>query len=198
MASAGTLPHSELARRWSDDDTATGGTKGVAEATANHVMGRTSIVVDIADLAVSKDPDAVLITYSLGSCIGVTIWDPVAKVAGLLHYMLPDSTISREKAQKNPAMFCDTGVPKLFKAAYELGATKQRIIVKVAGGSQLLDEGGTFNIGKRNYLALRKIFWKNGVMIKSENVGGSVSRTLKIRVADGAVTLKTRAGEEPL
>jgi len=170
----------------------------VAELTVNKVLGRKNVVVDIADLAVSKDPGTVLITYSLGSCIGVSIWDPVAKVAGLLHYMLPDSTISPEKAAKNPAMFCDTGIPKLFRAAYELGATKQRMVVKIAGGSQLLDDNGTFNIGKRNYLALRKIFWKNGVMIKSENVGGSVSRTMKICVADGAVTLKTRAGEKPL
>lgn len=167
----------------------------MAQTAVNNLVDQTSVVVDIADLAVSRDPNAILITYSLGSCIGVSIWDPVAKVAGLLHYMLPDSTISPEKAKNNPAMFCDTGIPKLFKAAYELGATKQRLVVKIAGGSQLLDNNGTFNIGKRNYLALRKIFWKNGVMIKSENVGGAVSRTLKVRVSDGTVTLKTRTGE---
>lgn len=170
----------------------------MAQTAVNNLVDQTSVVVDIADLAVSRDPNAILITYSLGSCIGVSIWDPVAKVAGLLHYMLPDSTISPEKAKNNPAMFCDTGIPKLFKAAYELGATKQRLVVKIAGGSQLLDNNGTFNIGKRNYLALRKIFWKNGVMIKSENVGGAVSRTLKVRVSDGTVTLKTRTGEVSL
>lgn len=170
----------------------------MTQIATNSLAGRNSVVVDIADLAVSKDPNAVLITYSLGSCIGVSIWDPVAKVAGLLHYMLPESKISPDKAKKNPAMFCDTGIPKLFKAAYELGATKQRMVVRIAGGSQLLDNNGTFNIGKRNYLALRKIFWKNGVMIKSENVGGSVSRTVKIHVTDGTVTLKTRTGEVPL
>ena len=156
------------------------------------------MVVDIADLVVSKDPRRPLITYSLGSCIGVAIWDPVARVAGLLHYMLPESSISPEKAKNNPAMFCDTAVPKLFKAAYELGATKRRLVVKVAGGSQLLDENGTFNIGKRNYLAIRKIFWKNGILIDGESVGGSISRTMRIDVATGAVTLKTRGGEVPL
>lgn len=157
-----------------------------------------NVVVDIADLAVSNDPHATLITYSLGSCIGVAIWDPGVKVGGMLHYMLPDSQLSPEKARANPAMFCDTGVPKLFRAVYELGAQKQRLIVKVAGGSQLLDDNGTFNIGKRNYLALRKIFWKNGVMIKSENVGGNLSRTLKLEVATGIVTLKSRNQEVPL
>jgi chemotaxis protein CheD len=119
-------------------------------------------------------------------------------VAGLLHYMLPESAVSPEKAQTSPAMFCDTGVPKLFRAAYEVGAVKRRLQVKVMGGSQLLDDKGTFNIGKRNYLALRKIFWKNGVMITAEDVGGSISRTVRIDNATGQVTMKTRNGEVPL
>ena len=170
----------------------------MAEVAVSEITGQTTIVVDIADLAVSRDPGAALITYSLGSCIGVSIWDPVAKVAGLLHYMLPESSISPEKAEASPAMFCDTGVPRLFRVAYELGATKRRLIVKVAGGSQLLDDNGAFNIGKRNYLALRRIFWKNGIRIDSENVGGSVSRTMRVSVSTGAVTLKTRSGEVPL
>jgi chemotaxis protein CheD len=157
-----------------------------------------NLVIDIADYAVSRDPEAVLITYSLGSCIGVTIWDPVVHVAGMLHYMLPESTLSPEKAKTNPAMFCDTGVPRLFRAAYELGAVKKRLVVKVAGGSQLLDENGTFNIGKRNYLALRKIFWKNGVMVDGEDVGGAISRTLRLQVGTGEVTIKTRNREVPL
>lgn len=157
-----------------------------------------AVVVDIADLAVSADPDVTLITYSLGSCIGLSVYDPVARVGGLLHYMLPESQLSPEKARSNPAMFCDTGVPRLFRAAYELGAVKSRLVVKVAGGSQLLDDNGTFNIGKRNYLALRKIFWKNGVMIQSEDVGGSSSRTVRLEIATGTVTLKTRNQEVPL
>jgi chemotaxis protein CheD len=157
-----------------------------------------AVVVDIADLAVCSDADTTLITYSLGSCIGLAIYDPVARVGGLLHYMLPDSQLSPDKAKANPAMFCDTGVPKLFRAAYELGAVKNRLVIKVAGGSQLLDDNGTFNIGKRNYLALRKIFWKNGVMINAENVGGSVSRTMKLELGTGVVTIKSRNKEVPL
>lgn len=154
--------------------------------------------VDIADLAVSSDPAETLITYSLGSCIGVAIHDPVARVSGLLHFMLPDSGIAPEKAADTPAMFCDTGVPRLFRAAYELGAAKQRIRVVIAGGSQLLDDNRAFNIGKRNYLALRKIFWTNGVRIDAEDVGGAVSRTLKIAVASGEVRLKIRGAETVL
>ncbi len=157
-----------------------------------------TIVVDIADMAVSANADDTLITYSLGSCIGLAIWDPVAHVGGMLHYMLPESQLAPDKARSNPAMFCDTGVPKLFRAAYELGAVKSRLIVKVAGGSQLLDDNGTFNIGKRNYLALRKIFWKNGVMINGESVGGSLSRTLKLEVRTGNVSVRSRNQEVPL
>ena len=156
------------------------------------------VVIDIADLAVSADPAAYLVTYSLGSCIGLTVWDPAVRVGGMLHYMLPDSQLSPEKARRSPGMFCDTGVPMLFRTAYELGAAKHRLIVKVAGGSQLLDEAGIFNIGKRNYLALRKLLWKNGVLISAESVGGSLSRTLKLDVATGEVSVKSRNQETPL
>lgn len=152
-------------------------------------------VVDIADFKVSGDPQDQLVTYSLGSCIGVAIWDPTAHVGGLLHYMLPESSLSPEKARANPAMFADTGVPAMFRAAYELGAAKKHIVVKVAGGSQLLDDNGTFNIGKRNYVMLRKIFWKNGILIDNEDVGGSVSRTVRLDVGTGRLTLKTRGKE---
>jgi chemotaxis protein CheD len=155
-------------------------------------------VVDIADFAVANDPRTTLVTYSLGSCIGVAIWDPEAHVAGLLHYMLPESALSPEKAKSNPAMFADTGIPAMFRAAYELGAVKKRIVVKVAGGSQLLDDNGTFNIGKRNYVMLRKIFWKNGILIDGEDVGGSISRTLRVACDEGRVILKTREGERAL
>jgi chemotaxis protein CheD len=128
----------------------------------------------------------------------VSIWDPVVRAGGMLHYMLPDSALSPEKAGNAPGMFCDTGVPRLFRALYELGGVKNRLVVKVAGGSMLLDDRGTFNIGKRNYLALRQLFWKNGVMIDGEDVGGSVSRTLRLHVGTGEVTVKTRDREVPL
>ncbi len=92
-------------------------------------------------------------------------------------------------------MFGDTGIPQLFRAAYELGAAKKRLVVKVAGGSRLLDDTGPFNIGKRNYLALRKIFWKNGVAIDAEDVGGFESRTIRLDVGSGAVSVECRDGE---
>jgi chemotaxis protein CheD len=147
-------------------------------------------IIGVADFAVSNKPEDVLITYSLGLCIGLVIFDPVARVGGMLHYMLPDSGIDEEKAQQKPAMFADTGIPALFKASYQLGAKKAHIVAKVVGGSQILDEKGVFNIGKRNYLELRKMFWKNNVMIAAEHVGGNANRTVWLEVGAGRVFVK--------
>lgn len=148
------------------------------------------ITVVTGDMAVSDNPEDILITYSLGSCIGVAIYDPVVRVGGLLHFMLPDSSISGEKADSNPCMFADTGIPLLFKKAYQLGAEKARILVKLAGGSQFMDEKGVFNIGRRNYAAARRIFWKNNVLIDAEDVGGNAARTIYLHVATGKITVR--------
>ncbi len=149
------------------------------------------VIIGVSDMKVSNKPTETLITYSLGSCIGVVIHDPAANVAGLLHYMLPESSLDKTKAQKNPYMFADTGIPQLFKAAYALGAKKQRMSVTVVGGAQILDQKGFFNIGKRNHMALRKLLFKNNVAIKKEDVGGNVNRTIRIEVSTGAIYLKT-------
>ena len=154
--------------------------------------------VGIADIQVSADPEDEFITHALGSCLGVSIHDPVSQVGGLIHIMLPNSNIDREKAQKNPYMFVDTGIPDLFKKAYNLGATKGNISVKVAGGSNILDPRGQFKIGERNYAMLRKIFWKNNVLIDSEDVGGSESRTMVLEMGSGRVTVRSNGETKEL
>ncbi|MBC8391899.1 MAG: chemotaxis protein CheD [Deltaproteobacteria bacterium] len=148
------------------------------------------LVVGVADMQVSNDPESVLVTYSLGSCIAVAIYDPVMKVGGLLHYMLPESSLDEIKARKNPYMFGDTGIPRLFRESYQSGAKKNRLKIVVTGGAQILDQGGLFNIGKRNYTLLRKMFWKNNVMVDFEHVGGTSNRTLKMEVESGDISLK--------
>jgi len=147
-------------------------------------------IIGVADMAVSNNLQEDLITYSLGSCIGVVIYDPTVKVGGMLHYMLPESSMDADKARKTPAMFADTGIPLLFKQSYQLGASKRNMMVKVVGGAQIMDENGVFNIGKRNYLALRKLFWKNNVMVAAEHVGGNVNRTVRLEIGTGRVFLK--------
>lgn len=154
------------------------------------------LIVGVSDMKVSDDPNATLITYSLGSCIGVVIYDPVAKAGGMLHYMLPESNLDAEKAKKNPFMFADTGIPSLFKATYELGAKKQRMKVAVMGGSQVLDQKGFFNIGKRNHTALRKLFFKNNVITSYEDVGGNVNRTVRLEMNTGDIYNKVSGNGE--
>jgi len=150
-------------------------------------------------MKVSDDMEALLVTYSLGSCIGVAIYDAVARVGGLLHYMLPESSLDPEKAKKKPYMFADTGIPALFKAAYKLGAKKQRLKVIVVGGSQILDQKGFFNIGKRNETAVRKMFHRNNVIVDYADVGGVVNRTIKLAVDNGDIWLKVSGkGEKKL
>ena len=152
------------------------------------------LVVGVGDMKVSGDPDSVLATYSLGSCIGVCIFDPEVKVGGLLHYMLPESSLDAEKARRNPYMFGDTGIPMLFKSTYRYGAKKNRMKVIVVGGAQILDQNGLFNIGKRNIMVMKKMFWKNNIMIDFEQVGGTVNRTLKLEIASGDAWLRVSGG----
>ncbi|MFB3924429.1 MAG: chemotaxis protein CheD [Syntrophales bacterium] len=153
------------------------------------------IVIGVSDLKVSSNTDDVLVTYALGSCIGVAVYDPVVRVGGLLHFMLPDSAIDSKKARENPAMFADTGIPLLFKTCYGLGAEKKRMIVKVAGGASILDDTNYFRIGQKNIMALRKIFWKNNVLINGEDTGRSCNRTVRLHISTGRVLLKA-PGEE--
>jgi chemotaxis protein CheD len=157
------------------------------------------ITVGVADCHISDNRDSVLATHALGSCIAVAIHDPVAGVGGLLHFMLPESALDRDKAQRNPFMFADTGIPLLFRASFERGADRKRMVVQLAGGAQMMDEAGVFNIGKRNYLAAKKLLWKNGFMTRAEAVGGTVSRTVRLEVGSGRFWMReTGAGEREL
>jgi chemotaxis protein CheD len=158
-------------------------------------------VVGMADLKVSASSGDRIITYALGSCLGVVVYDATAGVGGMLHVMMPESQIDPRKAESNPYMFVDTGIPQLFRQCYALGARKERMEVRVAGGAyQGGDEASDrFQIGKRNFIALRKLLWKNGVMIKSSDVGGvQRSRTMALAVGSGDVTVKCNGVETAL
>ncbi|MCP4114499.1 MAG: chemotaxis protein CheD [Desulfobacteraceae bacterium] len=154
------------------------------------------IIVGVSDMRVSNNPGDEVVTYSLGSCIGLVLFDPVAGVGGILHYMLPESSLDKEKAANRPFMFADTGIPRLFKQAYKFDAIKKRMKVSVFGGAQILDQKGFFNIGKRNHMALKKIFFKNNVLIDHEDVGGNVNRTVRLEIKTGDIYLKTSGEKE--
>lgn len=153
------------------------------------------ITVGIADCRVSNNPQATLITHALGSCIAVAVHDPVATVAGLLHFMLPEAGIDPGRARRQPYMFADSGISELFHQAYAAGAEKKRMSVRLIGGAQVLDPNGLFNIGKRNHLACRKILCVAGVMVSGEVVGGTISRTVRLEVKTGNLWWHTGAGE---
>lgn len=158
----------------------------------------TQRVVGISEYYISSNPVEEIITYSLGSCVGVTVYDPDAGIGGMIHYMLPLSKISPEKAKIRPGMFGDTGIPLLLQDILARGAAKDRLVVKVAGGSTLMDDNRLFNIGERNYLVLRKILWKNNILIDAEDIGGHLSRTMRLSVATGKVTVKSTKGVREL
>jgi len=149
-------------------------------------------IITVADMKGSGIKGDTLITYALGSCLGITLYDPVACVGCMLHAMLPQSSIDPQKAADNPFMFVDTGVPELFRECYRLGGRKERLVVKAAGGAcahgDMQDD--YFQIGKRNFVMFRKLLWKNGVLLGAHDVGGSHSRTLSLDVETGDVLIK--------
>ena len=160
--------------------------------------GIQTVTVDISDLKMSQDANDILVTYSLGSCVGLALYDKVAKVGGLIHCMLPLSKIDKEKAAMRPSMFVDTGVTQMLTKLFKQGAQRQNLVAKVAGAGSPLGKEETFRIGQRNYTILRKLLWKNNILIDSEDVGGSKARTMFLYLEDGLVTVKSEGKEVPL
>jgi len=158
------------------------------------------LIVGVGDMKISDNPEDTIVTYALGSCLGMVIYDPVAKVGALLHAMLPDSAIHNNKSQEefNPYKFVNSGIPAMFKEAYKLGAQKKMVTVKMAGCSQLMDDTGFFNIGKRNYAAARKILWKNNVIVDAEHCDKSDSVTVTLNIRTGETTMRIQNVNYPL
>jgi chemotaxis protein CheD len=143
-------------------------------------------VIGIGELAVSNEPGSIIATHAIGSCIAVCVFDPVAAVAGMLHFLLPESQINASRAEQQPAAFADTGIPLLFQTAYEYGLDKKRAIVKLVGGAEIAIPGGTpFTTGRRNALAAKNLLWRNGVFVSAEDVGGTEARTVHLSISDG-------------
>lgn len=139
--------------------------------------------VGIAACRCSDDPEAALVAYALGSCIGVGAHDPGSGVGGMLHFLLPDSRQDPARAQARPATYADTGIRLLIGTMEAMGAERGRIRARLAGGARILTDG--LAVGKRNYLAARKGLWREGVAVEMEAVGGTVSRNLGLRVRTG-------------
>ncbi len=144
----------------------------------------------VAEYVVSREPSSTLSTYALGSCIGLAAYDPKTHCGGLLHYMLPDSTVSPDKAARQPAMFADTGIPVLFSALKGLGATRTNLRVFVAGGASVLSGPNNFKIGERNIAAAKQLLGVYGFKISGVEIGGLVNRTLHLDLSTGKLLMK--------
>ncbi len=150
------------------------------------------LVVGIGESAVSDQGGDVIVTHALGSCIAVCIWDPTTRVAGMLHFLLPESRINPERARVQPGTFADTGLPLLFAAAYAKGLQKRHAVVKLVGGADVSEAaGGAFNVGRRNTQIARQLLWKNGLLIRNEAVGGTAPRTVTFFVDDGRLQVSS-------
>jgi chemotaxis protein CheD len=148
------------------------------------------VIIGVGDMAVSNNAIVTLSTYALGSCVGVIVYDPVSKAGGILHLMLPDSTISSDKAAKQPAMFADTGLPMLFKALIGVRADRSRMRLFTAGGASVLNGADPFKIGERNSAAVDKYLKANGYNVVGKDLGGNVNRTVHLEIGTGKVNLK--------
>jgi chemotaxis protein CheD len=149
------------------------------------------VVIGVGDMAVSNNPQVVLSTYALGSCIGVLAFDPVMKAAGILHLMLPESSISPEKALRQPAMFADTGLPAFFKALAGLKGDRNRLRLFVAGGASVIGGTDPFRIGERNARVTMDFLAREGFSIRRAETGGTINRTVHLEVNTGTVSMKT-------
>ena len=145
--------------------------------------------IGIGEYRVSRDHDDVLKTYALGSCVAVMAWDRERKIAGMIHVALPDSNINPDKAAVKPAYFADTGVRIMLQDMKKQGADIRKLVIKLAGGSSIMDANRKFDIGKRNVIAIKRYLWKNGLGVVKEDVGGSISRTVTVYVGTGEITL---------
>jgi chemotaxis protein CheD len=154
------------------------------------------IIVGVGDMAASDDVQRILSTYALGSCIGLVAYDPLLKVGGILHMMLPDSAISPAKAAAHPAMFADTGLPQFFRLLATFKARSPRLQLLIAGGANVILGHDPFCIGERNMRATVDYLARNGYAVKQAEVGGSVNRTLHLVLGTGMVTVKTPTLEE--
>lgn len=148
------------------------------------MMADEKITIGIADMKMAKG-QGMLVTYALGSCIGICLHDPVLKLGALVHIMLP---VNMETGRKNPMKYADTGIRETLKQMEAKGASRSRITAKIAGGAMMFKDGGSGslgNIGQRNIESVKLNLKKEGIRLLKEDVGGAVARTLLFDVNSG-------------
>lgn len=153
------------------------------------------VVVGVGDMAVSNNVSNMLSTYALGSCIGVIAYDAGARCGGILHLMLPEASVSPQKAITQPAMFADTGLPLFFKALIGLKAERPRLKLFVAGGASVIAGQDPFKIGERNTRFTMEFIAQNRLNVVKTDTGGAINRTVHLDLSTGNVNLISPAGK---
>jgi len=155
-----------------------------------------NIIVGVGEMAVSGDAGTIIKTYGLGSCVAIIALDPITGIIGMVHVALPDSNIDRGIAKERPGYFANTGIPALIDMMHDYGSiiNTGKMIVKIAGGAQTLDENNVFEIGNRNVTAIKRILWMNNMSPVSADTGGRLSRTVSAYVSSGTVKIYDSSG----
>ncbi len=156
------------------------------------------VTLGIGEFGIINKPGDTIKTHALGSCVAIVMLDPATRTVGMVHVALPESKVHQERAQKLPGYFADTAIPALLELMQSSGAAAnlRKVIVKMTGGANVMDKNNTFNIGKRNVLAIKKGLWGQRMGAVAEDVGGSISRTVSVNMDDGKVII-TSPGREP-
>lgn len=154
--------------------------------------------VPTSQMRVSRDPGDVLITHSLGSCIGVACYDPEARIGGLAHFMLAQADTHPLLAIHHPAMFVDTGISRLLEVITDWGGAAERLRIFAAGAANLLDAYAPFRVGDRNREALEATLRQHGLALSGMDLGGTAARSLGLNIRDGRVTVRSRGNEYAL
>jgi chemotaxis protein CheD len=148
--------------------------------------------VNFGELKISQNPAETLVAFSIGSGIGVSIYDPVAKAGGLLNFVLPDSAmLSPSNVQIQPFMFADTGLAALLDALYDMGAQPAHFKVVLAGGALIIDQTAEFNIGQKNYQAVTSFLTAENLAVDYSDIGGIFLRTLRLDMGNGDTVIQT-------
>jgi len=154
------------------------------------------ISISLGEVAIYKDPNDVLVAYGLGSCLGIAMVDPVKHISGMLPAVLPQRLNGTEPVCPR---YVDCGIEGLLEAMIDAGADKRRLIIRMAGGSNMLISSGlsaTFDVGNRNISSAHATFQRLNLPLHKEDVGGHTGRTVSLYVADNRMTVRMVGGKE--
>jgi chemotaxis protein CheD len=162
-------------------------------------MKKDPISLGLGECAISRNPEDVLVAYGLGSCLGISMIDPLTRIAGLIHAVLPGAANGLPSSDSTSHKYVDSGIEDLLAAVIKEGANKNRLIVRIVGGANMLVSPGmtnSFDIGTRNMETARKTLQRLNLKITAEEVGGHTGRTVHVYVADSRVTVRVIGEKE--